>query len=541
MRGLSLLLVCLFAFCSLSFAAEKPNLVLLPTEVSEGDSALESSYTNAIAEGLSTEYNVFYGAKVEKQLEKEYDKIDCSAEQCNQNLAIAFNGELIADASVLKIANGYILKLKISNVLSDNIVKSATIPCKGCDAFSVISRLQKMGSGSKKNQGTANVTTSVRPQKQENTRAILIFDSQPSGAKVFIAGKKVGKTPYQGLSHQIGDQLNIRLKSPSHRSYEFKVSLNQAITQLEPIQLEAGQANITVLTEPYTANAVVYVDGQAKGTAPVQITLTTGSHEIYASAEDKKTDVEAIQLNDGDNQQLVLPFNTVSPVLKTLGIEMVDIAAGSFQMGSNDNYDSAKPVHRVNVPAFKMMKYEVTQGQWQAVMGENPSGFDDCGKNCPVESVSWDDIQAFLKKLNQQTGGNFRLPSEAEWEYAARAGTTTKYSWGNDIGSNKANCDGCGSQWDDKSTAPVGSFAPNDFSLHDMHGNVREWTQDCVNGSYSGAPNNGNAWDSGDCAQRVLRGGSWINNPSYLRSANRVRDSASTRIFFNGFRLVQGR
>ena len=140
----------------------------------------------------------------------------------------------------------------------------------------------------------------------------------------------------------------------------------------------------------------------------------------------------------------------------------------------------------------------------------------------PVIFVSWEDAVAYTKWLSEQTGERYRLPSEAEWEYAARSGTKKKkYSWGNEIGHNRANCDGCGSQWDNRKTAPVGSFGPNIWGLHDMHGNVKEWVQDCWNGSYQGAPTDGSAWESGDCSQRVLRGGAWNYNPGILRSAYR--------------------
>ena len=146
-----------------------------------------------------------------------------------------------------------------------------------------------------------------------------------------------------------------------------------------------------------------------------------------------------------------------------------------------------KPVHTVTVSAFRLGKYEVTVGQFRrfvAAMGGGGNSPYDRGwgrGNRPVINVNWDDIQGYIDWLNAKTGVTFRLPTEAEWEYAARAGSTTQYSWGNSIGSNRANCDGCGSRWDNKQTAPVGSFSPNAWGLYDMHGNVWEWVEDCWN------------------------------------------------------------
>ena len=221
-----------------------------------------------------------------------------------------------------------------------------------------------------------------------------------------------------------------------------------------------------------------------------------------------------------------------------VSLEMVRIAPGTFQMGSPRSREG--PVHEVTIrQGFYLGKYEVTQAQWEAVTGSNPSIFSGCG-DCPAESVSWHDAQAFIRKLNEMEGENhYRLPSEAEWEYAARAGTTTRYSWGDDIGSNLANCVGCGSQWDGKKTAPVGSFGANAWGLHDMHGNVREWVADCWNGNYEGAPADGSVWERGNCSHRVLRGGSWDNEPRNLRSAVRFRDSTGVRHDFVGFRFAR--
>ena len=227
--------------------------------------------------------------------------------------------------------------------------------------------------------------------------------------------------------------------------------------------------------------------------------------------------------------------------------EMVDIPGGTFRMGdlSGEGDSDERPVHSVTVPAFKMGKFEVTFAQWDTCVADGGCGGytpDDGGwgrGNRPVIAVSWDDIQGFIDWLNDKTGGSFRLPTEAEWEYAARAGSTTKYSWGNRIGSNRANCDGCGSRWDDDRTAPVGSFSANAWGLHDMHGNVWEWVQDCWNGSYKGAPTDGSAWTNGDCSGRVFRGGSRGNKPWSLRSANRSGFSRSYGVNPVGFRLAQ--
>ena len=225
--------------------------------------------------------------------------------------------------------------------------------------------------------------------------------------------------------------------------------------------------------------------------------------------------------------------------------EMVAISGGTFRMGdlNSDGRENESPVHSVTVPAFRLGKFEVTFTQWDAcVVNGGCWGYtpDDQGwgrGNRPVINVSWDDIQGFIDWLNDKTGKNFRLPTEAEWEYAARAGSTTKYSWGNSIGHNQANCAGCGSRWDDDRTAPVGSFSANAWGLHDVHGNVWEWVQDCLNDSYVGAPTDGSAWTSGDCDLRAIRGGSWLNQEK-LSSSYRTREPKSGRFYYLGFRLA---
>ena len=231
--------------------------------------------------------------------------------------------------------------------------------------------------------------------------------------------------------------------------------------------------------------------------------------------------------------------------------EMVVVPAGSFRMGCvSGQYcrDNEKPVHRVTIAApFAVGKYEVTFDEWDACVADGGcDGYepDDRGwgrGRRPVFIVTWNRAQAYVLWVSKKTGKPYRLLSGAEWEYAARAGSETAYSWGNELGRNRTNCrGGCGSRWD-LQTAPVGSFAANAFGLHDMHGNVREWVQDCWNGTYAGAPADGSAWERGDCNTRVIRSGSWANTePSEFRSAYRLGYS-STRYAraYVGFRVAR--
>ncbi len=224
-------------------------------------------------------------------------------------------------------------------------------------------------------------------------------------------------------------------------------------------------------------------------------------------------------------------------------MEMVRIPPGTFRMGSPPSEEgrssAEEPVHEVTIrQGFYLGKYEVTQAQWEAVMESYPSKSKVCG-DCPAENLFRHEAQAFIRKLNEIEGENrYRLPSEAEWEYAARAGTTTRYSWGDEIGTNRANCRRCGSQWDERGIAPVGSFPANAWGLYDMHGNVREYVQDCWVNDYRRAPADGSAVE-GDCSRRVARGGSWDDFPDALRSASRSGKDDSYystyRIFYNGY------
>ena len=227
--------------------------------------------------------------------------------------------------------------------------------------------------------------------------------------------------------------------------------------------------------------------------------------------------------------------------------EMIVVPAGSFTMGSPANeqgrHSDESPQHTVTFARqFAVGRFALTFDEWDACVADDGcSGYKPSDQGWgrgrrPVINVSRDEATAFMAWLSRKTGKPYRLLTEAEWEYAARAGTTTAYYWGDDIGKGNANCDGCGSQWDAKQTSPVGSFKPNAFGLYDMAGNVLQWVQDCYH-TYNGAPTDGSAWTSEDCSSFVVRGGSWLDDPRDLRAAKRGGIATFTRGPILGFRV----
>jgi formylglycine-generating enzyme required for sulfatase activity len=238
--------------------------------------------------------------------------------------------------------------------------------------------------------------------------------------------------------------------------------------------------------------------------------------------------------NQGSVKPSETPANVKPQTVKNgPGMEFVLVPAGTFMMGSENGDKDEKPAHQVTINnSIYMGKYEVTQAQWQQVMGSNPSRFKNCDQ-CPVEMVTWNDVQEFIKKLNAMNDGStYRLPSEAEWEYACRAGTTNDYA---------GDLDAMG--WYDKNserkTHAVGQKQPNAFGLYDLHGNVWEWCEDWYHDNYNGAPTDGSAWlGGGEQKKRVLRGGSWVNHANSLRSAQRHTYPPGFHDDDSGIRLV---
>jgi formylglycine-generating enzyme required for sulfatase activity len=224
--------------------------------------------------------------------------------------------------------------------------------------------------------------------------------------------------------------------------------------------------------------------------------------------------------------------------------ELMLVHGGTFDMGSDEMFPFEGPVHRVTIRKnFYIGRREVTFEEWDACLADgvckhrpNDRGL---GRGLrPVSDVDWDDAKLYAEWLSGRTGHAYRLPSESEWEFAARAGSTTTYPWGKTVEKDRANCIGCTSQPINKAT-PTGTYPANGLGLFDMAGNAAEWVEDCWSESYRGAPSDGAAWGKPQCRERVLRGGSFNNDPRYLRSAARFKYDFDVRYYTNGFRVVR--
>jgi formylglycine-generating enzyme required for sulfatase activity len=248
---------------------------------------------------------------------------------------------------------------------------------------------------------------------------------------------------------------------------------------------------------------------------------------------------------DPDAERALKPQDTFRECAKDCP-EMVAIPAGEFMMGSppgeEGRSENEGPQHHVAIAQpFAVSKFDVTFADWDACasVGGCPEVSDQTyGRDTkPLMNVTWNDAQQYVAWLAKMTGRPYRLLTEAEWEYAARAGATTAYYWGDEIGKAKANCMGCGSAWDSLETSPVGSFQPNAFGLYDMAGDVWQWVQDCENINYAGVPTDGSAATAGDCGRRIIRGGSWLDKPENLRLARRVGIPIDNHSIDTGFRV----
>ena len=369
---------------------------------------------------------------------------------------------------------------------------------------------------------------------------------------LYVDKKSVGTIPWTG-SLKEGMHL-IEAKKEGYRSQQRTINLSQQ-QRLDVAfnELVAIQGNLSVNYKPFGAD--VYIDGNKVGQSPrVFNGIMVGSHKVEIKKDGYGTDSKTVNILEGQTATLAgmltanttvstnttssLSGNTINiPVKNGISIDMVRVEAGTFTMGATpemkDPWDDEKPVHQVTLTNdYYIGKYEVTQALWQAVMGNNPSNFK--GDNLPVEYISWDDCQEFISKLSSITGKTFRLPTEAEWEYAARGGKKSRgyqYSGSNNLSDVAWYSDNSGSK-----THAVGTKQGNELGIYDMSGNVWEWCQDWK-GTYSSSSQvNPTGANSGSV--RVLRGGCWNYSARYCRSSFRGRYTPGIRYGNLGLRLV---
>jgi formylglycine-generating enzyme required for sulfatase activity len=218
--------------------------------------------------------------------------------------------------------------------------------------------------------------------------------------------------------------------------------------------------------------------------------------------------------------------------------EMTPLRGGTFAMGSNEDI-SEKPVHQVTIKPFAISKYPITVREWNECAAAKACTFAATGKDdAPITNVSWSDAKQFVAWLAGATQKAYRLPSEAEWEYAARGDTQTKYWWGDQLQPGMANCKNCTDTAGAEQPVKVGSFKSNPFGLYDMGGGVDQWVEDCWHKTYQGSPSDGSPWSAGNCSSHVVRSGSWKNDATYVRPANRDSYDTDVRYPTHGFRVA---
>ncbi|CAN2049772.1 formylglycine-generating enzyme [Candidatus Magnetomoraceae bacterium gMMP-1] len=388
---------------------------------------------------------------------------------------------------------------------------------------------------------------------KEKGETKLLITSNISRSVVYINGQRMGYAPVNIT--QSGEYKIVVSKSGY---YDFKknvrLSKNMSLKVGAVLDKIITTGNLKLKGSP--KGAEVYISDILSGSIPCTIRdLEQGYYELKIQKEGYKTGYVEIRINAGETTDKSVKLKSKGPVVgqkwreSLTGMEFVYIQPGTFMMGSPSDEperDNDETQHKVTISrGFYMQTTEVTQGQWKKIMGSNPSGFKNCGDNCPVEQVSWNDTQEFIKKLNRRTGKTYRLPTEAEWEYACRAGTTTPFYFGETISTDQANYDGNCIYGSGKKgiyrerTIAVGSFPPNSFGIYDMHGNIYEWCQDIYSSdAYSKHQRYDPIYaDSG--SNRVIRGGSWYSDPRNVRCADRRYNSPGHRNYGLGFRLVR--
>ena len=380
--------------------------------------------------------------------------------------------------------------------------------------------------------------------KLEKNTGKLSWSVNPSNAKLLINKEDFTNASQAELAP--GRYL-IELSADGYDSQSETIELKRGENLRKTWSLEQQTGGLQFMIDPVDAKVSLKRGSQTVETwtgLKILKNLAVGTYQITAEMNGFETKTQTVTITKDKTQAVELKLEkskAISATGKTytnsIGMEFVLIPSGTFKMGSSNGESDEKPIHSVTISeAFYMGKYEVTQKEWKAVMGDNPSRFK--GDKLPVEQVSWNDIQEFIKKLNQKEGGTkYRLPTEAEWEYAARAGSNSKWSFG-DNESQLGDYAWYGSN-SNSQTHPVGQKKPNKYGLYDVHGNVWEWVQDWYDSNYYSSSPKTDSKGPSSGSYRVIRGGGWDSYAEITRSANRGYDNPEGGSYNIGFRLVR--
>jgi len=578
----------------------KERLVLMPLRVSDENKNMQAVMETALVQGLQQKYEVFQGEQVSQKAREIFLKEsrnqnskECNEIRCLQNIAEAFQAELIATANVTKIEGGYLLSLNIQNIFDNEAVYSNTLPCRNCDGFQVVENLKLL------DNEVAPVATQAAPQ------AVAPVVVSPASGHIVASENSLWDAAQK--NNKLADYQTYLAQYPRGKFAsvaEGRINMleEQAAAELEQQDQNAWSNAINTATE---AGYQEYLKHYPRGLYIVQ-----------AQARIKK--LQDAQHKAADNMKPGREFRDCPECP-----ELVILPAGDFNMGASSGDGDEQPVHHVIIgKVFAMGKTEVTQGQWRALMAtsvarngrrsaigasvsglvekiekeilprhrrdateghwnsimetspeyfkncgdnctpeqkrarresaengnaasagmvmvdNNPSYFKNCGDECPVEQVSWEDAQKYIQKLIAKTGKQYRLPSEAEWEYACRGGGANEYC-GSDKVENVAWYGGYSTPLGNsgKTTHAVASLRANNFGLYDMSGNVWEWVEDSYHPNYNGAPVDGSTWID-DATKHLLRGGSWSSKPQEVRATQRGKIEPASRGSV-GFRVVR--
>ena len=440
-----------------------------------------------------------------------------------------------------------------TNTATGGMIQLGTIPLNNKEMSSGVYTLRIQKEKYKDYSTTITIedgkTTTIRPSLEANFAQVTLTTNE--GADIYVDGNRLGTTRWTGTL-ELGEH-SVETRQASHHSAYTNVritaeSAGQTITLNNPLPIYGS-----LIVDGSPADVAVYVDGKKVGTSPLFVSeLLIGTHKIRLEKDGYDQQEKTVQI--AENQEIMLDFTLAKETLKALpqpvpdasstgnqtftvngvSFTMIAVKGGTFTMGAtleqgSDAYND-KPTHQVTLSDYYIGETEVTQELWQAVMGSNPSDFS--GTNLPVEGVSWNDCQTFITKLNQLTGKNFRLPTEAEWEYAARGGQKSRgYEYAGSNTLSDVAWYNSGSK-----THPVKQKQANELGLYDMSGNVYEWCQDYYGSYSSNAQTNPTGPSSG--SYRVNRGGGWDSSASYCRVADRSCNSPGLRDYALGFRVV---